>query len=729
MHSDMNLNSHMKRPAWIAAVLAAALGVMASGAEALALSATFVPNADTRVDEAAPTSNYGTSSGLRTDAGTGSRENTMLRFVLSGVAGPVSKATLRLYATTGTANGPAVQGTSNTWTETAMTWNSRVLPVGTPSFDAGAIASGAWTELDVTKLVLGDGTYSFVLSQTSSDGVDFGSRESTRPPQLVVTWSGTAACASSGDCADANVCTDNACVGGACQSTANQQLCDADGNACTVDACSAGACVAGPTKACSDGDACTGDSCDPATATCLFTPLASCAPAPAPSTGPLVALGAAWRYRDDGIDLGTVWRGLGYADSTWKSGNAELGYGDGDEKTVVAYGPSSTSKFVTTYFRHTFQVADPKALSTLTLRLERDDGAIVYLNGTEVFRSNMPAGTVSATTLASSAIEDGVLYSASPPVALLVAGGNTLAVEVHQASRSSSDISFNLELTGAGGTTSTPPPPPPATSGDPVLVGAGDIAVCGSSKDEATANLLDSIPGTIFAAGDNVYPNGTITEFNTCFEPSWGRHKSRIRPAVGNHEYQTSKAAGYYSYFGAAAGDPTKGYYSYKLGNWLVLVVNSNCTQIGGCGAGSPQEKWVRSELAANPGTCAMAYWHHPRFSSGSHGSQSSMRDIWKALHDSRVELVLSGHDHDYERFAPQSADGVAAADGPVQFVVGTGGVELYTFPGSKPANSVVRNDKTWGVLKLTLHATSADFQFVPVAGQTFTDSGSIGCK
>jgi hypothetical protein len=271
-----------------------------------------------------------------------------------------------------------------------------------------------------------------------------------------------------------------------------------------------------------------------------------------------------------------------------------------------------------------------------------------------------------------------------------------------------------------------PPSPPPAT----VLVGAGDIASCVSSGDEATADRLDTIGGTVFTLGDNVYDNGTATEFTDCYGPSWGRPaiKSRTRPVPGNHEYNTPGATGYYGYFGAAAGDPTKGYYAYDAGTWRVYVLNSNCTIIS-CSADSAQEQWLRSDLAANPRSCVVAMWHHPRFSSGSeHGSSTATQALWQTLYDFNADLILTGHDHDYERFAPQTAAGVVDnARGIVEFVVGTGGRSHYLFGTIQP-NSLVRNSDTYGVLRLALAANSWQFLFIPVAGQTFSDSGSGTC-
>lgn len=270
--------------------------------------------------------------------------------------------------------------------------------------------------------------------------------------------------------------------------------------------------------------------------------------------------------------------------------------------------------------------------------------------------------------------------------------------------------------------------PPPAS--DPALVGAGDIADCSEiGWARKTAELIEKIDGTVFTLGDHAYESGTPAEFSRCYAPTWGRFKDRTRPTPGNHDYGTSGAAGYFAYFGAAAGDPKKGYYSYELGAWHVIVVNSNCRQVGGCRRGSPQHTWLREDLAAHPTLCTAAMWHHPRFSSSSgHGDDSSMRDIWKALVDAGAEVVLSGHDHDYERLAPMDASGQPDPErGLRQFVAGTGGRHLYDWGVIHPT-SEVRNNQTFGVLKLTLHPDAYDWEFLPVAGSTFTDSGSSKC-
>jgi hypothetical protein len=312
----------------------------------------------------------------------------------------------------------------------------------------------------------------------------------------------------------------------------------------------------------------------------------------------------------------------------------------------------------------------------------------------------------------------------------LVTGNGTYSIG--GTSPSTDSANYGSRETGANApqlvvtttTSTTPPPTTTAPPGDPVFVGAGDIAGAGSSQ-EATAQLLDNIPGTVYTLGDNAYDSGTLTEYNTYYDPSWGRHKARTKPSPGNHEYNTPGATGYYTYFGAAAGDPAKGYYSFDLGNWHLIVINSEIAHT----AGSAQEQWLVADLAASTKPCALAYWHKPRFTSGAnHAPDTSFGAIWQDLYNANADVVLSGHNHNYERFAPQNPSGQAdPARGIRQFVAGTGGRSHYLFGTIQP-NSEVRNSDTYGVLKLTLHSNSYDWQFVPEAGHNFTDSGTGSC-
>jgi PKD repeat protein len=270
----------------------------------------------------------------------------------------------------------------------------------------------------------------------------------------------------------------------------------------------------------------------------------------------------------------------------------------------------------------------------------------------------------------------------------------------------------------------TPPPPDPGAA---VLVGAGDIAKCTSTVDEATAALVEAIPGAVFTAGDNVYENGTATEFANCYDPSWGRFRSRTRPTVGNHEYGTTGASGYFGYFGAAAGEAGKGYYSYDVGSWHIVALNSECSIVS-CAAGSVQEQWLRADLAAHPTACTMAIFHRPLFSSASTSGATAVRPLWQALYDANAELIVNGHAHVYERYAPQRPDGTLDLQrGIRQFTIGTGGVAHAGAGTLKPNNEVFEN-VSYGVMKFTLRAGGYDWQFIPIPGDTLNDAGSGTC-
>src|SRR5205085_3402550 len=264
------------------------------------------------------------------------------------------------------------------------------------------------------------------------------------------------------------------------------------------------------------------------------------------------------------------------------------------------------------------------------------------------------------------------------------------------------------------------------------LVGAGNIARCDRTNDDATANLLDAIPGTVFALGDNSYPGGTANTFTNCYNPTWGRHKARTYPAPGNHEYDSSStAAGYFGYFGAAAGDPTKGYYSYDLGAWHIVVLNGNSSFVA-TAAGSPQETWLKADLAATTKQCVLALWHNPRFystTSTSSSPTSSVKPFWDDLYAAHADLIINAHMRDYERFAPQTPAGAAdPVNGIREIIVGTGGEGLDNANTLIIPNSEARISGVYGVLQLTLYDGSYAWQFVPVAGQTATDSGSASC-
>ena len=261
-----------------------------------------------------------------------------------------------------------------------------------------------------------------------------------------------------------------------------------------------------------------------------------------------------------------------------------------------------------------------------------------------------------------------------------------------------------------------------------VVLAAGDIGQCSSPGDEAVAALLDHRSGEILALGDEAYPSGRTADFANCYGSSWGRHKARTHPVPGNHDVASASGDAYYGYFGAAAGRRGEGWYSWDLGGWHLVALNSNCAAAGGCGAGSAQERWLRADLAAHPSACTLAYWHHPRFSSGGHGSSTATAALWQALDDAGADVVLAGHDHDYERLAPVDPAGGREDGGMRSFVVGTGGA--FPTPFRTPlATSESRATLAWGVLQLTLRQSSYEWRFLPAPPTTFTDSGSGRCR
>jgi hypothetical protein len=279
---------------------------------------------------------------------------------------------------------------------------------------------------------------------------------------------------------------------------------------------------------------------------------------------------------------------------------------------------------------------------------------------------------------------------------------------------------------------------------DPLVAAAGDIACdpqepafnggLGTATQchmRQTSDLVrNAAPDAVLAIGDEQYNSGTLAEFRASYEPTWGRFLDITRATPGNHEYGTNEAADYFRYFGAAAGNPQKGYYSFNLGAWHIISLNSNCSEAGvNCATGFAQVGWLRADLEAHRNKCVLAFWHHPVFSSGQHGNHPTVHDFFNALYEKQADLVLVGHDHDYERFAPQAPDGTFnPSDGIREFVVGTGGRDLQSLKTQRKPNSEIGQDDTYGILLLRLHPTSYDWQFVPEAGRSFRDSGSQSC-
>jgi len=265
------------------------------------------------------------------------------------------------------------------------------------------------------------------------------------------------------------------------------------------------------------------------------------------------------------------------------------------------------------------------------------------------------------------------------------------------------------------------------------VLAAGDIAECDHQGDEATARILAQYPhATILTLGDNAYQHGTPADFRNCYAPSWGKFKDRTRPATGNHDEATKNAQGYWDFFGPRGGSYDKYYYSYDLGAWHLVVLNSDCWRVGGCDPTDPQIEWLAADFAAHRNLCTLAYWHRPPFTSGRYGlpkDTNRVMPLWQTLYDEGVDVLLVGHDHDYERFVPMDATGQPdPSKGVREFVVGTGGGNLRPFGNAPLPTTAARSFSTWGVLRLTLEPGEYAWRFLPVTPGAFADSGVGAC-
>jgi len=354
--------------------------------------------------------------------------------------------------------------------------------------------------------------------------------------------------------------------------------------------------------------------------------------------------------------------------------------------------------------RHSF------AGATYTFTATADDGIRVRLDGEVIIDAwyDQSASTYSA-------------------VRSIDAGEHTITVEYYERG---GDAVARLGWTGGGGGGQTP-----------VIAAAGDIACAPDAWDfnggfgtattcrqmSTSDLLLGRELAAVLVLGDIQYEDGALWRFQASYDPSWGRVRSITRPVPGNHEYQTPGASGYYTYFGGAAGSPAEGYYSFDVGAWHLVALNSNCSAVG-CFASSRQEQWLREDLAAHRAQCTLAYTHHPRYSSGQHSDTVEIAPLFQALYDFDADVLLSGHDHDYERIAPSNPfDGADSGRGIRQFVVGTGGKALRPF-GRIDSQSEARSSDAFGVLELTLRPAGYDWRFVAAAGSSFADSGSASC-
>jgi len=671
---------------------------------------SFAAQADAYVTELHPDSNQGTLNYLQVENANNRNTESYIRFTVNGISGTIQSVKLRVYATTNSStNGPAVYGSNNTWTETGITWNNRPAPTTGILDNKGVIDKNTWVEYDVTSLVAGNGTFNFVFVGDTSDEIRFSSREGGNLPQLVVTI---------------NTNTNTPTVT-APAPTLTRTSTPSSGPTSTRTPTSPAATLtrtptqlSGPTFTRTPTLAATATSSGGGTFTFI-----SNADAYVDSSNPAVNYGSITTLRVDGSPVV----------QSYLRFNVQGLNGAVTRATLRVFANSAASSGY-----------DARSVSNNTWV----ESAITYNNAPPVGGVLGSSGSISSGTWISIDITSYITGNATYNLGLTTAGSTAISL----ASRESGANAPQLIIQTSGGSaftatavrTSTPinsltpnptatrtatplpnatntrtPTSIPTSSGSVVLVGAGDISTCSNNNDDATAKLLDGISGTVFNAGDNVYDSGAYTEYTNCYDPTWGRHKARTKPVPGNHEYNTSGASGYFQYF-----NNVPAYYAYNLGAWRIYALNSEIS----ASASSAQVTWLQADLAANPSQCALAYWHKPRWSSGStHGSDSGMQTLWQVLYNAGVELVINGHEHNYERFAEMNASGSAVSSGLREIVVGTGGMSHYGF-GTILSTSQVRNSSTFGVLKLTLNSSSYSWQFVPVAGSTFTDSGSTNC-
>ena len=723
------------------ALLLCALGALALlsplfGTASSTTVQTIVAAADASAAEAHPDRNFGGDASLRVD-GTKPVTNAYFRFNLSAVTGSIDGVTLRLYVENGSREGFDVHAVADSsWDESRLTWSNA------PSFgpvvgSSGPVDNEQWVSIDVTQLARAGGLVTVAITSPEAAPLTLSSREagSSEAPRLAVETTAsspptnTTSPSISGQpivgatlSAAAGDWTGTAPISFAYQ----WHRCDSSGANCTampgatdssyvvswVD-------VGATLRVAVTGSNAAGAATATSSATTVVTALES-RDTTAPSVPSGLAVGAvtessirlSWAASSDDVGVagydvfvdglqvdtssatGYTFSGLACGVSYMLGVDAYDAAGNHSSASSVVAATSACADTVAPTAPGDLAVTGTTSTSiSLSWSASLDD---VGVSGYDVFLDGTKMGPTALTNYVFGGLTCGTGY--------------TLGVEAFDAAGNHS----TLASLGAGTSSCS-------SATDPVIAAAGDI--CNSATSCApTADLLDAMkPDGVLTLGDNAYNSGTLSEYNTYYRPNWGRQDAIVYPNPGNHEYDTTDAQGYFDYFGARAPGP---YYSYDLGSWHLLSLNSELS----VSVGSAQETWLKADLAAHPAQCVLAYWHRPRFSSGSsHGSSTTYATLWNDLYAAGAEIVLNGHEHNYERFAPQNPSAVADPKGIREFVVGTGGASHYSFD-APIANSEVRDNTTFGVLKLTLHPDFYDWQFVPVAGASFTDSGSTSC-
>ncbi|GAB3666019.1 hypothetical protein GCM10027596_32910 [Nocardioides korecus] len=696
----------------LACLLGLAPLVLASQASAAPI--TIKAAADSYVRSDTPDANYGSKYVLATSAlsATTPTSNSYLRFDVSGLTGAPAKVVLRLYSYAASTTGVQVSTSSSSWTESGITFTNAP-GVGSTVGTMSNLAVNAWSELDVTSAITGNGSYTLVVTTTSTANKQLASRESTAtPPQLVVDPGTTATPTPTPTTTPTPTVTS------------------------TPTASSSPPVTSTPTP----------------TTTASTTPSSTASASSSPTTTASAGTGTATFTPQ--------------ADASVRSDQPDTNAGGAF--TLFEQAPSSTGPEQRSYLKVTVSgLTAPVTAASLQL--------YSYSTSTEGVDVSLSDSSWTETGLTwNNAPPVGVRAGKAAPVTVSTWGsadvtsaitGNGTYTFVLTTTRTSANKVASREATGSsprlvvstGGSTTSPTPTPtssPTTtspgSGDPTLVAAGDIAcpdgkapTSTSCQQQATSDLAVSLkPTALLPLGDNTYELGALSDYQASYAPSWGRLDSIAHPVPGNHEYgyigssiQPTGGVGYFAYFGTKSHPLAPGctsscpsWYSYDVGAWHLVALDSQCGVVGGCNPGNPEYQWLLNDLNTHPNTCTLAYWHIPVFSS-SQDHQPDMSAIFKLLYDKGADVVLNGHAHFYERFAPQDVNGVAdPARGIRELLVGTGGRSFFAVRATPAANSEARIANTFGVLQMTLHPTSYDFRFVPVAGSTATDAGSGTC-
>jgi hypothetical protein len=705
--------------------LAAVLGLALCAAQAQAAeTVTLSPDADAKVVQSTPDRTY-PATDLRADGAPDPDERSHLKFTVPSGAGAIASAALRVYAFTNTVNGPPVFTTATGWTETGITWNNRPAKTSVRYDDKGAIAAYTWVEYNVTPLVPSAGVYSFLIAQDNSDGVDFSSREAaSNRPELVVTYDTMAPSAPT----------------------------------LTATAVS-------PTTAALSWSESTDDV--GVTGYNLYRRIAG-----AGAWDEIARLGSTARsYTDTTLGAGTAYEFQVRArDAAGNTGSSDIALITTPSGTTVltlsadADAPvdqaTPNTNFATDMLRAE-GAPDPDSRSHLNFTVPAGQGSIVSAK-LRVYATSGTSDGPTVFTTTTDWTETGITWNNRPAKTSVrhddkgaIAAGTWVEYEVSPLVTGPGVYSFLIATDSADRVdfasreaTANPPELVVTYSSQPspVIAAAGNIACDPSNVNfngglganglcqamSTSSPLLSGGFAAVLALGDQQYEDGTLDKYMQGYDPSWGRVKSITYPVAGNHDYRLPGAAGYFDYFNGAsnatgrAGDRSRGYYSFDIGSWHVVALNSNCAIVS-CAAGSEQEQWLRADLATQPAKCTLAFAHHPLFSSGDRVTAPAMRPLWDALYEARADLFLVAHSHTYERFAPQTpAGGYDPSNGIVEIVVGTGGESHHPFATTTP-NAMVRDQTSFGFLELTLNPTSYAFQFVPTVG-SFTDSGAASC-